>query len=98
MSTATEERTGTRHSDTAGEGLGGPCRVIVLNDNHNTFDGVAGALSEVLPGVSFDEGMRLANTIHSTGQAIVWSGHRERAEHYWEQLEARGLTMAPLEG
>ena len=41
--------------------------------------------------------MRLANTIHSTGQAIVWSGDREHAELYWEQLQNRGLTMAALE-
>jgi ATP-dependent Clp protease adaptor protein ClpS len=71
--------------------------VIVLNDDHNTFDGVAHALSSVLPGVDFDAGMRLANSIHNTGRAIVWSGDREHAELYWEQLAGHGLTMAPLE-
>ena len=80
-----------------GSGLGGNWRVIVLNDDHNTFEGVAGALSTVLPGVSYDKGMAMANRIHNTGQAIVWSGQRELAEHYWEQLNGRGLTMAPLE-
>ena len=35
--------------------------------------------------------------IHSSGQAIVYSGHQEAAEHYWEQLKGAGLTMAPLE-
>jgi ATP-dependent Clp protease adaptor protein ClpS len=78
-------------------GLGGSWRVIVLNDDHNTFEGVATALSSVLPGVSYDQGMALANRIHNTGQAIVWSGPKELAEHYWEQLGAHGLTMAPLE-
>jgi ATP-dependent Clp protease adaptor protein ClpS len=78
-------------------GLGGHWRVIVLNDDHNTFEGVATALSTVLPGVSYDQGMGLANQIHSGGRAIVWSGARELAEHYHEQLAARGLTMAPLE-
>ena len=80
-----------------GTGLGEPWRVIVRNDNHNTFQGVAFALSSVLPGVSYDRGMQLANKIHSTGQAIVWSGQRERAELYWSQLEGFGLTLAPLE-
>ena len=51
----------------------------------------------MIPGVSYDRGLAFANRIHSTGQAIVWSGHKERAEHYWEELRARGLTMAPLE-
>ena len=80
-----------------GGGIGDAWRVIVLNDNHNTFDGVAFALASVLPGVSFDQGMSFANRIHSTGQAIVWSGHREPAELYWQNLKDLGLTMAPLE-
>ena len=71
--------------------------MIVLNDDHNTFPGVAFALSSVLPDVSYDRGMQLANRIHDTGRAIVWSGHREQAELYWSELEGFGLTMAPLE-
>ena len=77
--------------------LGGPWRVIVLNDNHNTFDGVAQTLSRVLPGVSLDQGYAIADKIHNNGQAIVWTGPKEPAEHYWEQLNDAGLTMAPLE-
>ena len=80
-----------------GAGLGGAWRVIVLNDDHNTFDGVASALARVLPGVSFEQGMAMANKIHNSGQAIVWTGAREPAELYWEQLSQAGLTMAPLE-
>jgi ATP-dependent Clp protease adaptor protein ClpS len=77
--------------------LAGAWRVIVLNDNHNTFDGVAFALASVLPGIGFDQGMAFANRIHNTGQAIVWSGHQEAAELYWTRLNELGLTMAPLE-
>jgi ATP-dependent Clp protease adaptor protein ClpS len=80
-----------------GTGLGRPWLVIVLNDDHNTFQGVAFALSSVIPGVSYDKGMALANRIHSSGQAVVWSGLQEQAELYWEQLRGEGLTMAPLE-
>jgi ATP-dependent Clp protease adaptor protein ClpS len=80
-----------------GSGLGDACRVIVLNDNHNTFEGVAFALAQTIPGVDYDRGMALANKIHSGGQALVWSGHRELAELYHSQLEAYGLTLAPLE-
>ena len=78
-------------------GLGRPWLVTVLNDDHNTFQGVAAALSAVLPGVSYDDGMRLATRIDRSGQAVVWSGLREQAELYWEQLREHGLTMAPLE-
>ena len=76
---------------------GKPWNVIVLNDNHNTFDGVAFALASTLPGVDYDKGLRLADTIHNSGRAVVWSGHKEAAELYWERLEGYGLTMAPLE-
>ncbi|MDQ3874365.1 MAG: ATP-dependent Clp protease adaptor ClpS [Actinomycetota bacterium] len=88
----------TRRRATGGGGAGGEAwRVIVLNDNHNTFEGVAFALAAVIPGVTYDRGLRIADEIHNSGQAIVWSGHRERAELYWSQLEQHGLTMAPLE-
>ena len=86
-----------RVSRGTGSRTGGAWRVIVLNDNHNTFEGVAFALADVLPGVSYDQGLRMAGRIHNAGQAVVWSGHREPAELYWTQLAQRGLTMAPLE-
>jgi ATP-dependent Clp protease adaptor protein ClpS len=80
-----------------GTGLGRPWLVIVLNDNHNTFEGVAYALSSVVPGLDYNGGLRLADKIHNAGQAVVWSGLQEQAELYWEQLQGFGLTMAPLE-
>ena len=86
----------TRPPDT-GADLGKPWNVIVLNDNHNTFEGVAFALSSTIPAVDYDKGMRLADRIHNTGRAVVWSGPREHAELYWEQLRGFGLTMAPLD-
>jgi ATP-dependent Clp protease adaptor protein ClpS len=81
----------------SGSRTGDSWRVIVLNDNHNSFEGVAFALAQTIPGIDYDKGMRLANKIHSTGQAIVFSGHQELAELYHSQLEGYGLTMAPLE-
>jgi ATP-dependent Clp protease adaptor protein ClpS len=94
MSPATVEKP---RLDGPGSDLGGDWRVIVLNDDHNTFDGVAAALASIVPGVSLAQGKAIADKIHNTGQAIVWSGPRELAEHYWEQLKSAGLTMAPLE-
>jgi ATP-dependent Clp protease adaptor protein ClpS len=79
-----------------GAGRGRPWLVIVRNDDHNSFDGVAFALARTIPGVTFDRGMALADTIHTSGQAVVWTGEKERAELYWEQLAGFGLTMAPL--
>ncbi len=76
---------------------GGAWRVIVRNDDHNTFDHVARTLARTIPGVTVDTGYAMADRIHNTGRAIVWSGAKEVAELYWEQLEQAGLTMAPLE-
>ena len=86
----------TQRPDT-GADLGKPWNVIVLNDDHNTFQGVAFALSSTIPGVDYDRGLAMANRIHSTGRAVVWSGLKEPAELYWERLRGYGLTMAPLE-
>ena len=95
MTTATPPKEKVRRR--TGSGTGGAWREIVLNDSHNTFEGVAFALADVVPGVDYDRGMQLANRIHNSGQAIVWSGHREAAELYHSQLAGHGLTMAPLE-
>jgi ATP-dependent Clp protease adaptor protein ClpS len=95
MTTLTPPRERVRRG--TGSGTGDAWRVIVLNDDHNTFEGVAAALAATLPGVDYDQGMRLATRIDATGQAIVWSGDREAAELYHSQLDDYGLTMAPLE-
>jgi ATP-dependent Clp protease adaptor protein ClpS len=80
-----------------GSGVGGLWRVVVLNDEHNTFDHVAETLARFIPGVTLADGYRLADRIHNQGCAIVYSGTREDAEGYWESLDRAGLTMAPLE-
>ena len=80
-----------------GGGIGGLWRVLVLNDEHNTFDHVAETLATVVPGITLADGYRMADRIHNTGCAIVWSGPREDAEQYWERLDDAGLTMGPLE-
>jgi len=83
--------------DGPGTGLGGSWRVIVRNDNHNTFDHVAHTLARFIPGITLVRGHEIANVIHGSGQAIVYTGEKEPAELYWEQLNSAGLTMAPLE-
>jgi ATP-dependent Clp protease adaptor protein ClpS len=80
-----------------GTGDGGAWHVIVLNDNHNTFEHVARTLARVIPGISLERGYRIADQIHGKGRAIVWTGARAPAELYWQLLDEAGLTMAPLE-
>jgi ATP-dependent Clp protease adaptor protein ClpS len=72
-------------------------KVIVLNDDVNTFEHVAKTLATYIPGMTSDRAWELAQEIHNQGLAIVWSGPQEQAELYHEQLSRAGLTMAPLE-
>ena len=51
-----------------GSGSDRPWLVVVKNDNHNTFDGVAFALARTIPGLNFEGGMRLADRIHNAGR------------------------------
>ena len=80
-----------------GSGLGGSWRVIVRNDDHNTFDHVARTLARFIPGVTLQRGHEIANVVHHAGKAVVYSGQQEPAELYWDQLKGAGLTMAPRE-
>ena len=72
-------------------------KVIVLDDDVNTFVHVVDCLLRFIPGMTPDRAWELAHQIDGQGAAVVWSGPQEQAEHYHQQLGAQGLTMAPLE-
>jgi ATP-dependent Clp protease adaptor protein ClpS len=72
-------------------------RVIVLNDDVNTFEHVVECLCKVIPGMNSDKAWTLAHQIDGEGAAEVWAGPLEPAELYHQQLSSEGLTMAPLE-
>jgi ATP-dependent Clp protease adaptor protein ClpS len=72
-------------------------KIIVLNDDFNTFQHVAECLVKYIPGMGADQAWNLTNQIHYEGQATVWVGPLEQAELYHSQLTRAGLTMAPLE-
>lgn len=72
-------------------------KVIVLNDDFNTFQHVADCLTQYIPNMTGDRAWELTHQIHNEGQAIVWVGPQEQAELYQQQLSRAGLTMAPIE-
>ena len=72
-------------------------RVIVLDDDFNTFEHVANCLQLIIPGMSKERSWELAVEVDSEGSAEVWRGSFEQAELYHHQLQSRGLTMAPIE-
>lgn len=72
-------------------------KVIVLDDDFNTFQHVAECLMKYIPNMTGDRAWELTVQVDSEGQAIVWVGPQEQAELYHQQLRRAGLTMAPLE-
>ena len=72
-------------------------RVIVLNDDFNTFEHVANCLKAIIPGMSKKRSWELTVQVDSEGSAEVWRGPLEQAELYHQQLQSQGLTMAPIE-
>ena len=72
-------------------------RVIVLDDDYNTFQHVANCLLTIIPGISEKKAWELTIKVDKTGSAEVWRGNLEYAESYHEQLLGKGLTMAPIE-
>ena len=72
-------------------------RIIVLDDNLNTFDHVANCLKTIIPGMSEQRSWILALDVDREGLAEVWRGPLEQAELYHQQLISKGLTMAPIE-
>ncbi len=72
-------------------------RVIVLDDDVNTFEHVVKCLCKIIPGMTEEKAWERAHLIDREGSAEVWSGPLEQAELYHQQLASEGLTMAPIE-
>ncbi len=72
-------------------------KLIVLDDNFNTFEHVANCLVTIIPGMSEKRSWVLAIEVDREGLAEVWRGPLEQAELYHQQLISKGLTMAPIE-
>ena len=72
-------------------------RIIVLDDNFNTFEHVANCLLIIIPAMSEKRAWDLTLKVDREGSAEVWRGPLEQAELYHQLLESKGLTMAPIE-
>ena len=72
-------------------------RIIVLDDNFNTFEHVANCLVSIIPGISEKKSWLLALEVDREGSEEVWRRPLEQAELYYQQLVTKGLTMAPIE-
>ena len=67
-------------------------KTILFNDDYHTFQEVANQLMRAIR-CTYSDGMALANTVHTTGSAVVYTGHVERCEAVAMVLEEIALKV-----
>jgi ATP-dependent Clp protease adaptor protein ClpS len=75
--------------------LDAPWNVIVHNDPVNLMSYVVKVFMKVL-GFSLEQAEKHMLEVHHKGRSVVWTGEREKAELYVQQLHAY-LLLATLE-
>lgn len=72
------------------EKISEPWQVVVLDDPVNLMEYVSRILIRIF-GYSREKADALMMDVHTKGKAIVWSGGREKAEMYVNQLHSAQL-------
>ena len=70
-----------------------PWHVVVFNDPVNLMGFVTLVLRRIF-GYSEEEATRLMLEVHHLGRSVVWTGAREKAEHYVQELQSYQLLAA----
>jgi ATP-dependent Clp protease adaptor protein ClpS len=70
-----------------------PWQVVVFNDPVNLMSFVSLIFRRVF-GYSEEKATTLMLEVHHLGQSVVWTGAREKAEHYVHQLQSYQLLCA----
>ena len=73
--------------------LGVPWNVVVHDDPVNLMGYVTWVLMKVF-GYPEPKAARMMMQVHTQGRSIVWSGEREKAEFYAQQLQSHQLTTS----
>ena len=69
-----------------------PWKVLLHNDDKNTFDFVIDTIVELTPLNKQDAENRMREA-NDTGLTLLLVTHKERAELYKDQFESKGLTV-----
>ena len=73
--------------------LDAPWKVIVYNDPVNLMSFVVFVIRKVF-GYNEEHAQKLMLEVHEKGKSIVWTGSREKAEFYVQQLQGFQLLAA----
>jgi ATP-dependent Clp protease adaptor protein ClpS len=75
------------------ESLDQPWHVVIYDDPVNLMDYVTMVIRRVF-GYPEDTAARMMLEVHTRGKSIVWTGDREKAELYVQQLQSYQLLAA----
>lgn len=67
-------------------------KLVLYNDNHNSFQYVMLALSSVL-NYTLEQSEQIALIVHNKGKAIIKTGDYLNLKNYYEQLKQLDLTL-----
>jgi ATP-dependent Clp protease adaptor protein ClpS len=70
-----------------------PYKVVVHNNDYNTFDEVIAILLKAVPGMTLERAQALANEIHLTGAAVPFVGPKEHAEAVAAVIRTIGIRV-----
>ena len=73
-------------------GLLPPWKVLLHNDDKNTYDFVIDSIVELTPLNKQDAELKMKEA-NDTGVTLLLVTHKERAELYKDQFESKGLTV-----
>jgi ATP-dependent Clp protease adaptor protein ClpS len=70
-----------------------PHKVVVHNNDFNTFEEVTKILLKAVPGISFTEAVAYTEEIHNTGAAVPYTGPKEQAEAVAAVIRTIGIKV-----
>ena len=86
MPVQTQPETTVLESPQSARETSAPWEVVVRDDPVNYMHYVVLVFQRVF-GYSKERATRLMREVHELGESVVWTGARERAEHYVRQLQ-----------
>ena len=72
-------------------------KIIVLDDNFNSYELIANRLATIIPGMSKKSSWALAVEVDRKVSEEVWRGPVEQVELYHRQPISIGFTIVPIE-
>lgn len=79
-------------SDLTIEDILGENKLVLLNDNHNSFEHVIFSLIAVM-GYSLEQSEQISILVHNKGQAVIKTGSFIELQEYYEKLYQFNLTI-----